>query len=416
MLWSVLGLRMTRARAARLLCAVFAFAAAAPGLGQAGAAGDPGAGGTVRTATTGNDSELRATIPIGRHRGAKQRVVMSIQPGGLGDLADGDRIEATAEVEVSVCLKPNERHGSDRPCIGRTYGYDPSVTAELVLAAGGDATSGASTVSLGRRTLTCTQSQPNRNHHCVLVIDDAALEIADASRLPCNSETCHVNLVLSAADHNARGGDKLVVGADSGGKSASGDKGRINVVRYRGASRRVEPIVTTARVRPALSIAAEGGEPREQAIYSVALANLKRGEQLVIDGKLVAKIGHLSYNVFQTTSLVLSEARDSASREGWPERVGDLNGQIAEANGFNCTQGRSAHDDPCSARKVGVLEITRDSPKTLYVNLTAGMAAQADFDHRHRSSDAAKVLDRGFLRVYRYPASRNDSPPPARDR
>ena len=62
---------------------------------------------------------------------------MSLQPGNLGDLRDGDRLEATAEVEVSVCLKPNELHGSDRACIGRTYGYDPTVIAELVLADGG---------------------------------------------------------------------------------------------------------------------------------------------------------------------------------------------------------------------------------------------------------------------------------------
>ena len=95
---------------------------------------------------------------------------MSLQPGNLGDLRDGDRLDATAEVEVSVCLKPNELHGSDRPCIGRTYGYDPSVIAELVLA-DGDPRPGRNAVSLGSDQLTCAQSQPNRNHHCVLVID-----------------------------------------------------------------------------------------------------------------------------------------------------------------------------------------------------------------------------------------------------
>lgn len=250
----------------------------------------------------------------------------------------------------------------------------------------------------------------------MLVIDVASLDVADASQLPCNSETCHINLGLSASDHSAHGGDKLVVGADSGGRAVNGDKGRINVVRYRsGKQKRVDPTVTTARVRPRLSIAGEGGEPRDKVIYSVVVPNLRLGEQLVIDGKMVAKIGQHPYNVFQTTSLVLSEGRDSTSREGWPERVGDLNGQIAEANGFNCTQGKSAHDDPCTARKVGVLEITRDSPKTLFVNLTAAMATQADFNNRHRSSDVAKLLDKGFLRVYRYAADRNDSPPPPRD-
>ena len=32
-----------------------------------------------------------------------------------------------------------------------------------------------------------------------------------------------------------------------------------------------------------------------------------------------------------------------------------------------------------------------------------------------RTGDAAKITKKGFLRVYRYPADRNDSPPPPRD-
>lgn len=389
-----------------------AIATGGSGLAPGAAAQETDGRGTVRTGTTGNDSETVETIRIGRRVGDRQRVVMSLQPGNLGDLRDGDRLEASAEVEVSVCLKPNQRHGSNRPCIGRTYGYDPRVRAKLALAAGGDATGG---VRIARDRLTCAQSQPNRNHHCVLVLE-GAIEIDDASSLPCNVETCHLNLVLSAGDGKAKGADKLVVGADSGGRSVNGDKGRINFARYRpGAQGRGRALVSETRVRRALPIAPEGGSPRDEVIYSVELGGLEAGEQLVIDGRAVSRIAKHPYNVFQTTSLVLSEGRHSTSREGWPERVGDLNGQIAEANGFNCTQGESAHEDPCRANKVGVLEITRDSPKTLYVNLTAGMAAQADFNDRHSGGDVARVLDRGYLRVYRYGADVNDSPPPVRD-
>lgn len=312
---------------------------------------------------------------------------------------------------MSVCLKPNELHGSARPCIGRTYGYDP-VVARLVLASGAEATNG---VNLGSDRLACAQSQPNRNHHCVLVID-GGVDIEDASRLGCNEATCHVNLVLSAAHGSAKGEDRLVVGADEGGNKVNGDKGRVNIARYRsGDAERVKPTVTSAARSGSIPIVGEGAEIKERSIYSVELGGLKIGEQLVIDARLESRIGSHPYNAFQATSLVLSENPDSASREGWPERVGELNGQIAESNGFNCTQGSSAHDDPCAARKVGVLEITRDSPKTLYINLVAGMAAQADFENRHRSSDSAKVTDGGFLRVYRYEAERNDSPPEARE-
>ena len=385
------------------------------GGGPADSNGNGGArplGGTLRTATTGNKSELKKTIKIGKRGGDKRSVVMSVNPGGLGALRGGDVLYATAEVEVSVCLKPDTDSGYHRSCIGRTYGYDPTVTAELVLSSGGKAIRG---VTLARKHLTCTQRQPNRNHHCVLVLDDGVLRVNDASSLPCNGETCHVNLVLSANDRNARAGDRLVVGADSGGKSVNGDKGRINVSRFRpGRLEPVRPTISDARVRGRVPIAPEGGKVKEKALYSVPLPNLRAGDQLVIDGKLVTRIGMHPYNVFQTTGIVLSEGPGSASREGWPERVGDLNGQVAEANGFNCTQGNSAHQNPCTARKVGVLEITRDSPKTLYVNLVAGMAAQYDIAHRHRGGDTAKVAD-GFLRVYRYPRDRNDSPPPARD-
>jgi hypothetical protein len=372
-------------------------------------------GGTLRTATTGNRSELRKTIRIGKRADDHRTVVMSVNPGNLGPLRDGDVLYATAEVEVSVCLKPDTDSGYHRECVGRTYGFDPTVSAELVLGDGGQAAGGARTVPLARKRLTCTQRQPNRNHHCVLVIDDGVLRVGDASSLPCNPETCHVNLVLTAHDRGAKPGDRLVVGADSGGRSVNGDKGRINVSRFRpGRLDPVRPTISKRPVRHAIPIAPEGGNVHEKAAYSVALPDLRAGDQLVIDGKLVSRIGMHPYNVFQTTGIVLSEGPGSASREGWPERVGDLNGQIAEANGFNCTQGDSAHEDPCTARKVGVLEITRDAPKTLYVNLVAGMAAQYDTAHRHHSGDKARVAG-GFLRVYRFPRDRNDAPPPVRE-
>ena len=403
------GLSVISARTVAGIVAAFAVVAAAP----VAAGDDPTRGsGTVRTGTTGNESELLETIPVGKRAGQKKRVVMSLQPGNLGDLRAGDVLAATAEVEVSVCLKPNELHGSERPCIGRTYGYDPGVRAELVLTSG-DGTRG---ISLGRERLTCSQTQPNRNHHCVLVIDDGGVAIDDAGRLPCNAETCHINLVVSAHDKNAKVNDKLVIGSDEDGKSVHGDKGRVNFTRYRpGDQQRVAPTVARIPLRRALPIAGENGNPRERALYSVELPNLRLGEQLVVDAKLVSRIGRHPYQVFQTTSLILAEQPDSTSRDGWPERVGELNGQIAEANGFNCTQGDSAHSNPCTAHKVGVLEITRDSPQTLYVNLTAGMRAQGDFEDRHRDGDAAKITKDGFLRVYRYPAERNDAPPPGRD-
>jgi hypothetical protein len=385
---------------------------APPGDGGGGSPELDPLGGSVRTASTGNRSERVKTIPISRHRGGKRRVVMSLGPEAVGALRGGDRMYSTAEVEVSVCLKPNELHGGHPSCIGRTYGYDPKVRAELVLGRGPEATQGA---VLASRRIECSQHQPNRNHHCVLVMDDGVFSVPDG-KAPCDPADCHVNLVLDAYDDSAKAGHKLVVGAASDGKKVVGDKGRINLARFRpGAGDEIQPQVTQDKVRGSLPIAGEGNDVSEHAVYSVAVPDLRAGEQLVVDGQLTTRIGMHSYNVFQRTGLVLSEGPLSASREGWPERVGDVvNGQISEANGFNCTQGNSAHEDPCKARKVGVLEITRDAPKTLYVNLVAGMAAQADFKNDHRNGDRAKVAS-GFLRVYRFPRERNDAPPPLRD-
>ncbi|HEX2129659.1 MAG TPA: hypothetical protein VHF58_10630 [Solirubrobacterales bacterium] len=370
-------------------------------------------GGTVRTASTGNRSERVKTVPIGKLRGAKRTVVMSLGPTRLGALRPGDRIYGTSEVEVSVCLKANPLHGGERSCVGRTYGYDPYVRAELVLTHGTKRTRG---LELGSRRLQCAQGQPNRNHHCVLVIDDGVATVPEGGKLPCGESDCHLNLVLDAYKKGARSGHKLVVGAASDGHRVHGDKGRINAARFRpGTGEVIEPDVTQNKVRGSLPIAGEGNDVKERAIYSIAVPNLNAGDQLLVDGRLVTRIGMHSYNVFQRTGLVLSEGPRSSSRDGWPEKVGDIvNGQISEANGFNCTQGDSAHEDPCRARKVGVLEITRDAPKTLYVNLVAGMAAQADFKDRYRSGDRARIAS-GFLRVYRFPKERNDAPPPARD-
>ena len=71
------------------LAAIVTVACGLAGLG-AGGGSEPraDADGTLRTGTTGNNSELVKAIPIVDRKGAKRRVVMSLQPGNLGDLRD----------------------------------------------------------------------------------------------------------------------------------------------------------------------------------------------------------------------------------------------------------------------------------------------------------------------------------------
>jgi hypothetical protein len=123
----------------------------------------PAGAGDLRAATVDEHPELVKTLPIARRAGGERRVVMSIGPDKLGALESGDRLEATAEFEVTVCLKPDPDHpGDGYPCIGDSYGYDPHIDARLVLGRSADARAPEQTVAVSdRHVLTCRQTQPN---------------------------------------------------------------------------------------------------------------------------------------------------------------------------------------------------------------------------------------------------------------
>ena len=103
-----------------------AFAAAAPLAIAIAAAAGAGAGEPpqVRVATTANNSELVKTLPITRRAGAEKRVVMSMKPGPLPDLATGDRLRVTAELQVT-----NNCNFRSPRCVGPVYHYAPMITA-----------------------------------------------------------------------------------------------------------------------------------------------------------------------------------------------------------------------------------------------------------------------------------------------
>lgn len=364
-----------------------------------------GPGGSVRVSATGARAELLKTIPIARHVDEKPRVVMSLGPDKVGELEDGDRLEGTADVEVSVCLKPNPRHpGANNKCIGKTYGYNPTVRAWLVLGPSSSSSGAGSSVRVSdTKKLRCTQRLPNRNHHCVLVVDDGRLRIDDAQALPCNPNDCHLNLVLSAHNRGAKRGHKLVVGADAaGGGRVVGDKGTLNLARFRPGSLKKEDPVEGNRSRSRLPIAGSiGGHDRKKVLYTARIQDPRDGEQVIVDGAVFARISHLNYNAFLTTTLVLGE-NASSTRNSAPVNATRSKGRISRGNGFNCTQGRSGHRSPCVARKVGVIEFVENVNRTLYVNLIGSSAAQFP-EERHRKGDKAKILDKGFLRLYRFP-------------
>jgi hypothetical protein len=364
-----------------------------------------GPGGSVRVSATGPRAELVKTIPIARHRDEEPRVVISLGPDKVGDLEEGDRLEGTADVEVTVCLKPNPRHpGANNKCVGKTYGYNPKVRAWLVLGPSASSSGDGSTIRVSpAESLRCTQRLPHRNHHCVLVVDDGRLKIDDAQALPCNPNDCHLNLVVSAHNHAAKAGHRLVIGADAGGAGrVVGDKGMVNAARFRPGTLKKENPVEGNRSRSRLPIAASvGGHDKKKVLYTARIRKPREGEQVIVDGAVFARINHLSYSTFMTTTLVLGE-NASSTRNSAPVNATRSKGRISRGNGFNCTQGPSGHKTPCLARKVGVIEFLENVNRTLYVNVIGSMAAMFP-EGRHRPGDKAKVLRKGFLRVYRFP-------------
>jgi hypothetical protein len=210
-------------------------------------------------------------------------------------------------------------------------------------------------------------------------------------------------MVLSAYHGSAHSSDRLVVGSDSSDGTIHQDRGRVNAVRYRpGTMERGTPEVIKARRVNRIPIAGEGENVDSRVIYSAKISNLRAGDQLVVDGRIMAGIGDLGYNAFTTSQIILADHSSAISRI--LRRVTGALNQVSEENGFNCTQGSSAFQTPCTIRKVGVVTIGKNINHPIYVNMTAGMAAQLLVGQHRKSGDSAKVLRRGFLKITRYPA------------
>lgn len=360
---------------------------------------------TLRVSLSGIGAERVKTVPIAKRAGQKPRVAMSLPPSKVGPIRDGAEIWAGAELEVSVtCLEPMPK------CVGKRYRFSPFVRGRLVLAPGPNATGPANTVQLGIARIRCSQEQPHRNHHCVLVVEGTR-EVGDAAKLPCRA--CNVNLVVDAFHHQARRGQVIVVGSDED-HGISQKKGTLNAaVMNPGPLAAVPMTASRKRSRRKLAIGGKGGSGPRRVLYSHRLPMLRQGEQLLVKARAVQGIGHLSYNVLMQSQLVVSQSPGSIRRAGLPTKVTSQKGIVTAQNGFNCTQGRSAHPNPCVIRKLGVIRVLHNARSRylrdegrwvpLYVNLVVQNRAIGDNWHRARAGDAARIARRGGgIEIRRY--------------
>lgn len=315
-------------------------------------------GPAVLVAATSSHAELVTTIPVAGSPGGAPRVVMSMGPGQLPDLQEGDRLRATAEVQITAdCTFARPR------CAGPPYRYSPNLRARLILADGQQVTGGANAVAIGDPdTNSCRQNTGDREHHCMLV-PRGGIDIGGGDALPCNPDSCHVNLVVEAWSGAAGPGDVVVVGGQRPNGDILQDKGRINAVRVRGgADQQATTLSTSARVHKALPL-----NLSKQVVYSQKLEGLRDREQLEVEATFITQISQLPYATRVGARVILAKGRQAVSQGHQVKEIAEFNGEIAENNGFNCTQAES----PCLTRKVGVLKMKKDAGGPLYVNLVA---------------------------------------------
>ena len=358
--------------------------------------------GSVRFATTGDNSEIRDTVPIARRKWAKKRVVMSIGPGALPSFHRHDVLRTSGEVQITTtCIE----FGAPR-CIGRHYGFSPREDARIVLANRREANGGkGAEVIAETHSVRCHQQRPPRNHHCVLVFPPGPTTIRHPHRLPCRPSSCHLNLVVEANHKHARDGQVIVVGEDTPGGSVGQDKGRLNAITLQ---KHVPPPkrYRTTNVRSHSIPIAPSGKAGRRVIYSQRINNLRRGDVIEASARHLVTISSLPYPAYVGTDLILTRGPHSVSPTGAAKGAVSTGGHLSEANGFNCTHGPSAYRSPCRTRKAGAARISHTiarngHPIPLYLNVVcAGAPKRA----QPGPNDAMRVLSDGSLVVRRYRA------------
>jgi len=346
----------------------------------------------VLVRTTGNNSELRKSIRINRHAGGRH-VIMSMSPRELPKMEAGDRLVATGELQVTGdCLYRSPR------CAGTPYHFDPIVNSRIMLARGRHVTHGPGTKTIARKRITCTQDNPEREHHCVIVFQHAPMRVRSKRSLPCRPEDCVLNFVISAHNHRARRGDRLVIGGNQPDGTIRQDKGRLNAIRFHpGSQRRVPPHVSHARVHRHVPLT-----EHSVVIFSQRLKHLEPNDQLAVNARWATSVRRLPYIVRLTSQLVLTRGRYSTVPNRFVRHLSRFRGEVSEANGSNCI-----HRPRCVRLKTGVMPIRgsnlrRHHRVPLYVNLIAKSNPKGV---SRRPGDRLPVLRTGGIKVTRYPAS-----------
>jgi hypothetical protein len=376
-----------------VLAAALALALLGAGSASAGLLAEPE---SAKLSTTGNKSELTETVPISREAFTDERVAMSLGPEQLPRFDAGDRLQISAEVQVSTtCTTKSSR------CIGRRYDFNPWVTARLVLAGGSEVSDSA--IPLGEpQEIKCSQRRPQRNHHCTITFRNFEHVLGDPATLPCAAANqCYVNLIVGAWKRRAKPNNVIVLGADRPDATVVGDKGRLNVVE---ASQEVSaPTTASADGVANLSLPLnEGKKVKRRVVHWIEIPNPRKGEVLAFDGSYTATIDKLPYNTFVSSRVIVADGPLATDSEGVAKSSVQFRGAATESNGFNCTQGASGFSTPCTAVKAGAIRINQDVDGPLYLNLVAAAKPLLYPQQKLKRWQRIKLGAADGLRVWRY--------------
>jgi hypothetical protein len=360
------------------------------------------------SATDHRSGEIAKTINITAKKWGQPTSVMSLPPQAVGGLTRGDFLEAAAELQVSVCLKPNPLHdGSPQPCPGKYHDFQPQVVGRVILTGSKYGTRGQ-TIGTEKQIL-CTHKQPNRNHHCVISKPWQGKDIVgtEAGCLP----RCFVNFVVSAYHPNANPTKhKMTVGGMGNDGSINQGKAKLSIANHESAKNTpLQSLLQTEKRLDSIGMAPKGANRRAEVIASLRVDNLQPGDQLVVHGRSGINLSHLPYNALMRTQVILADSPSAVKPLESPlaSSISDSTTRISAENGFNCTRGTSGFKSPCYLDKTGILSVRHSTNQPLYINFTVSLSAHgpATWTSQYKSSDRAYVVNDGFIRVNKYKGS-----------
>jgi hypothetical protein len=336
-----------------------------------------------------NDAEQFKTLPIERTRTRSPKALVSLPPQRVGAFEAGDLVMAQGEYEATICLKAGQSHPQS-PCVGKVYGYDPKLTAQVFISPSERPKDARATPISGREAFSCSQQIPNRNRHCLMTVAPAK------ERLEEGCSPCYVHMIVSASHRRAKDGHKVTMGSFDDNLRIYQNRAGLSMLRLRGVPL-PEPR-STGRVLSSVDVKPESREGPRKTVYSLPIRNPRAGDTYWVESRLTVKIGHLSHNVAMRNEILLGEKAGSNEPTGVYNAV--EHPVVSPRNGWSCTRGPSAHESPCVVEKGGVIRFDRDRDETYHLNLTLGASALLLEGQRYRGGNVR--FGSGFLRIYKF--------------